>query len=962
LLAILLSLGLFAYWLAVGYALLTLALPRRRALPNLLLAPALGLSATVCFVYLPNRAGVPVGRFGIALVIGLALFAAVVYAVKRPRLGLRAYAPFACLFVLAALATGKPLLTFGFDWVSYCNDDMANYCLSASRFLDRGLEEVPDGDEVLAGRSYADFYWHMYGYSGHRPGPDYVLAWVSSVTGLVPPRAFMPLILSLHLVLISGAGAMLLAGCRRRYVALIGCGLVAASALSTLGVVYQLIGQVGGIGLLCASVAAFYRPIRRYPTRWVVRQALTAGLLLSGLMLWYPEATPLLGLGFFLHVGLAWWQRRLPLRPTLVLMAGAGGLALLLLNRYLLFFGSFLVRQASGGLSGSAGAMELFPFYLLPTGLANLWGFQPIVGMSDEPWLSISIVAGAVLLLLTPLLAFRAARQGSPVAAVTLVLCVLATVLCVQQAAFGLYKLAMYCQPFLFGTLVIFFMNRGGRGRLALGTVVAVLLAAANFPSLRQYVRMSGERSIVAEIPDPSHAHIASTIPKLLKKHPCQHIVLDSSNVVLIKLFALFAKGRDVYMPSQDAFQNIWESYPIGISPGGLKEVADDLCHRYDDHTPVARFDLHDPTAPRLKNRFVVNTIGAPVGAPAEEVRLFRSLSEQSLFNRWHTRQEQETDFDLVPLASVHNHLIFIHSRKGPYYYYATDPKKIAFTQLEKDPLFGLGTMAALGRHFLFEVINPTPKVRLVMELSTTLKNDGVCALPPAASIGSERVRFPLLGCGSARIISPPLSPQVIQGRSYLAIDMGVEGVRFEDHRAGLAALWRNDLHCDRRYFTAFGRDISAISEEEYARLKPPSVLSSFPQDLRCRDLEYCGLYEDGWVARSADVWLTQPEGPSEFVVQGEVPQIPGVADTGNEVEVRIDGTTLLRRKLGTGNFDLHCPVGAGPGRRKIELRFQTTHNLPEPDKRPFAARLLKLGFERPATGIASRGTQRGRH
>src|SRR5206468_4473987 len=109
LLAILLSLGLFAYWLGVGYALVTLVVPRRRALPGLLLAPALGLAATICLVYLINRAGVPVGRFGVALAIVLALGAAVVYAVKRPPLGLREYLPFAGVFVAAALTTGAPL-------------------------------------------------------------------------------------------------------------------------------------------------------------------------------------------------------------------------------------------------------------------------------------------------------------------------------------------------------------------------------------------------------------------------------------------------------------------------------------------------------------------------------------------------------------------------------------------------------------------------------------------------------------------------------------------------------------------------------------------------------------------------------------------------------------------------------------------------------------------------------------
>ncbi|MBI1915720.1 MAG: hypothetical protein HYS12_13455 [Planctomycetes bacterium] len=952
-LAILLSLGLFTYWLGLGYALVTLAMPRRRALPGLLLAPGLGLSATVCLLYLINRAGVPIGHFGVALAIALALFAAVVYAVKRPLLGLRQYLPFACVFVLAALATGAPLLRYQFDWVSYCNDDMANYCLAAARFLERGLDEVPDVDEVLAGQSYADFYWHMYGYSGHRPAPDHVLAWVSCLTRLAPPRAFMPLILSMHLVLISGAGAMLLSGCRRRYVALLGCGLTAASALSTLGVVYQLIGQVGGIALLCACVAVFYRAVGRYPTRWTIRHALLAGLLLSGLMLWYPEATPILGLGFFLHVGFALWRRRLPARRTLILVATSGGLALLLLNRYLLFFGSFLLRQAGGAVKNDPGLAELFPFYLLPSGLANLWGFQPIILMSGEPWLSLSIAAGAVLLLLTPVLAFRAARRGSPVAAVTLVLCVLAAVLCVQRASFGLYKIAMYSQPFLFGTLLV---ALGSRRRWRLVTsAVALVLAAANVPAVKLYVQMSGGRSIVAEIPDASHSRIATRIPKLLRKNPSQHVVLDSCNVVLIKLFTLFAKGLNVYIPSQDAFESIRECAPVGYSPGKWEPVADALCQRYDARTPFASFDMHDPANPTLRNRFLVNKIGAPDGVPAGEVLLFRSLSEQSLFNRWHTRQEQGTGFDLVPLASVRNHLVFVHSKKGSYYYHADEPSKISFTQLEKDPLFGLGTMSALGRHFLFEVLNPTPRVRLVIELSTTLKNDGENQLPPAVCIGTERVPLPLSGCGGARIISPPLTPQLIHGRPYVAIDMGVEGSRCEDRRSGLAALWGQGLHADRRYLVAFGRDISAISEKEYAQLKPPSILSTFPADLVGRDLEYSGLYEDGWVARTAYAWLTQPSGPCEVVVRGEVPQLDGKPFSGNEVEVLVDGSLVTRRKLSLGTFDIRCPVEARPGRRRVELHFLKCQNLPAPDKRPFAAHLLKIGFERAAAGIAAR-------
>src|SRR5262249_48281355 len=163
---------------------------------------------------------------------------------------------------------------------------------------------------------------------------------------------------------------------------------------------------------------------------------------------------------------------------------------------------------------------------------------------------------------LTPVLAFRAARRGSPVATVTLVLYALGAVLCVQRAAFGLYKIAMYSQPFLFGTLVValggagFARMRTRRRRIlarAAGGILMVGLAVGNWPTLKLYVKMSGGRSIVAEIPDASGSRITSRIPKMLRKHPSQHVVLDSCNVVLIKLFTLYARGVHVYVPSQDA-------------------------------------------------------------------------------------------------------------------------------------------------------------------------------------------------------------------------------------------------------------------------------------------------------------------------------------------------------------------------------------------------------------------------
>ena len=48
------------------------------------------------------------------------------------RAPLAEYGPFALIFVLGLLVTCRPMLEFGFDWVSYANPDMAHYTLGAA--------------------------------------------------------------------------------------------------------------------------------------------------------------------------------------------------------------------------------------------------------------------------------------------------------------------------------------------------------------------------------------------------------------------------------------------------------------------------------------------------------------------------------------------------------------------------------------------------------------------------------------------------------------------------------------------------------------------------------------------------------------------------------------------------------------------------------------------------------------
>src|SRR5205807_3217334 len=113
---------------------------------------------------------------------------------------------------------------------------------------------------------------------------------------------------------------------------------------------------------------------------------------------------------------------------------------------------------------------------------------------------------------------------------------------------------------------------------------------------------------------------------------------------------------------------------------------------------------------------------------------------------------------------------------------------------LEPDVMLPGRTMAGVGRNLLFEVMGPTPQVRLVVDMTATLKGDGMNLLPPAAAIGDERTALPSEGRGSGRVFSAALTPQVINGRSYVAVDMNDDGKRFAEDRTGISGLYGSGI------------------------------------------------------------------------------------------------------------------------------------------------------------------------
>ena len=157
----------------------------------------------------------------------------------------------AALPLAAALVlNGWPLLTNGFAWLSYANDDMATYCLMAARLVEHGLVEPPSA-AVLAARSDLSVNMWLFDVAFGRPGTHLLLAWVASLAARSVLEVYMPIVIAMHLTLVAAAGALVWREPAHRRAAFATCSLLAASALTALGTVSQLLPQVFGLALAC---------------------------------------------------------------------------------------------------------------------------------------------------------------------------------------------------------------------------------------------------------------------------------------------------------------------------------------------------------------------------------------------------------------------------------------------------------------------------------------------------------------------------------------------------------------------------------------------------------------------------------------------------------------------------------------------------------------------------------------
>jgi hypothetical protein len=937
-LALSLAVGLFVLWSALGSAILSGFKTGVDGGRRLLVAPAVGAAACVLPIFWINWWGVPIRQIAWPLLVVLAVIASALFWMRRPTDVRPDILPLAMPLAAALVLNGWPLFTHGFAWLSYANDDMATYCLMAARVIDHGLLEPPSAHVLRTSSDLAANMW-LFDSSFGRPGSHLLIAWVASIAQRSVLEVYMPVLIAMHLALVAAAGGLVWRESSQRRAVFVTCWLLAASALTALGTVSQLLPQVFGLALACAFLALVW-DIDRPP--FGIGRALVAGGTGASLLIGYLEVAPFVAVPWFVRLlTLRLWRR--DRQRALWTLGGVVGCGLVVDAPYLGRFVPFMVRQATDGFR-SASEFERFPYFRFSTAFANLWGFLPIARRVPEPVLSIAIVAGALafaalfVVLVRPLLR----RDAAP--AILLFMLLFGVVLFARGNGFGLFKLAMYAQPFMLGTVALVLVPGSKAAPTRSRWLAIVLIAALGLPTQVYYMRSSVNPALARmDIQNPRGA-----MHELLglRGFRGRSLDVDLPVTAAAKLSGLFLRDIPLRFIGLPAFF-LPRGDPSAIS-NRLQSEASALRTVVREVSGVPRqFELRDRRLPAMSNAFLLTgRLSAPGTAPPACDSVLTTTAAQSIVNRTTTGAAVGT-FRMLSCRTITNHLAFVSSALGRHYYLAipgADP--IGMFALEPDYFFPGRRFAGVGRYLLFEVLQPGPDARLVLDFTSSLKADRANLLPPVEVIGDQRVSLPAVGRGSARWYSAPLAPQWIDGHAYVGVDFGVEGTRYPDTRRGLMRWLGRDIPVDSRVLVGLARNISLVSEAEYQRMVPPENIERFPQDLGAPALEYSGIYEDGWVADDAIVHLRRPSGPGALTVKGNL--LPASSGSGTTITIDLDGATAFSERRAPGPFAIEAPVPAADGdRMAVRLKFSTMRPLSDRDRRPASAHIEYLGVAR---------------
>jgi hypothetical protein len=561
--------------------------------------------------------------------------------------------------------------------------------------------------------------------------------------------------------------------------------------------------------------------------------------------------------------------------------------------------------------------VQLFGYALVPTAIPGAAGLRKLFTEPAADFTGVAILTAAALFAALFVACLVTARRGAAAAVVLLGDVLLAVMLARNGNDFGLFKLYMYIQPFIAAAVAVWLS--GLRNRRILVVASALLAVVCGF-------QLSTMNAYVDDSRDPIDLRGASE-PDLLPKFrhsfaaASEPLVSVTDNYVLAPLQGASVGDKPLYFVSRNVFNLPWKDrrFPLASRRG-----------------KSAMTFGENPDASRLLSRGSCEVL-LPTGSQLAVNR--RALPEGA------------PQLIMLPCSKVKNLLVFVVSSLGQPATVPLDRTAVSFWQLESDPVFAGRTFSGFGRYALFQILGATAKVRVALEFTTsfTQRRNGSFQLPRAAMAGATRVRFPIVGSGSARVFSPPVRPRLINGRPYVVLDMGRNGEFPLVPRPGVAGLWGESVTLDPRTLTSYVRDVSLVSAADYGHLQAPSAIRSIPADLANRGLEYSGIYEDGWVGKRAYARLAG--GPSAPLV---IRTLVLPRRHGQTLQVLVNGRVVDSRRVKPGVLELGLPLAASRGPRTVELRWAGVTRLSAQDRRSAAARLMFLGVAAPPLVLRS--------
>ncbi len=964
---LLLVAGLFLYLTLLGQAVISLLRPRIGVLWSWFASPTIGLALVLIVITRLNVWGIPVRVVGPWATLGLLAAALGVLAWRRPVLPLRQLRWFLVIAVGALLYVGWPSLRYGFNWISYGNDDMANYCLAAERFLAHGYYDIPLQTD-LEGRDYAQHYWFMHALQQIRPGSEMTIAWVASLTGRRSHEVFMPAILMLSLMQLFAMGSIAVWRGRYRRVAVIAFLLFATSPLFSLGTLYQLIAQVGGLALLLVIGSVLFST-----RRLTLRAMGVAGVLTAGLGIFYPEVSPFVALGIILvTLRLRYLQSAL-LKPYVLFILGVAVLTFALIASSTYEFINTLVMQSAGSaglgamaeINDQSGGLVLFPWTLVPSFIPMLFGLHPFGQVGVDPLISIQILVGLGFLLFFAWRTWRNFAEGAPVGYLGVIMIALGIYLFQKGQDFGLFKLAMYAQPVTTlciaqGFALLLLSDRAvlrRRGRIA---IVVFFLCTSVSQIYYTYASLGTYGGGLTEVVKGSELGVGFTPPKNLTYGGIES---DISNVVSAKMLSMYTRGIDTRFLSRSYMDNIANIAVLKF----LRTPDPDLGPqaRLVEKLSLLRFMLPD----ELLKDDIPDYRVATIHKEANSVLYANNWTETSsrhlgygdqLFvslrsDLDHFNKENDGDgwtvqnmYQYKLESQVKDHLVFVHSELSPHYY-SSARFKAAFFQRESEPMTdGKEYFHGTGRFNVFHIINPSPDLRVIVDFSRTSLGAGRTELPDKATIiGDLDYHLPFVGFGSARVVSPIIKPEYYEGQAYMTVDFGDVARVINKDKTGLMRWYGLKFALDDRRLIGFTRDISVITDQAYRALPRPSKISVFPRDLlNNKGLEYSGLYEDGWTGRDAYFKMGASHTGQVLYFKGYIPDIPRYEKQGIDATISINDRPTELVTLKAGKFEIARLVKDASDITTISLHFSDSQVYDsDRDKRSVSAFVTEISI-----------------